>query len=58
MWICREFSAVPNPCNRCWVTEKASEELVDGLKSLRGLLLDDGVLFKPRLTMVPVRKPF
>ena len=31
---------------------------MDGLKSLRGLLLAELVLFSPRLTVVPVRKPF
>ena len=31
---------------------------MDGLKSLRGLLLVTEVLFNPRLTVVPVRKPF
>ena len=37
---------------------EASEALVDGLKSLRGLLLVVELLFSPRLTIVPVRKPF
>ena len=46
------------PCNRCWVMERPSEELVDGLKSLRGLLLVTELLLSPRLTVVPVRKPF
>src|SRR5436305_12872971 len=58
MWICRELMVGPKPCSRCWVTEKPSEEVVDGLKSLRGLLLVVELLFKPRLTMVPVRNPF
>ena len=31
---------------------------MDGLKSLRGLLLVTELLFRPRLTVVPVRKPF
>src|SRR5665647_1659979 len=58
MWICRELMPVPNPCSRCWLTERASDEVVAGLKSLRGLLLVTDVLFNPRLTVVPVRKPF
>ena len=33
-----------------------SDEVVAGLKSLRGLLLLTDVLFNPRLTVVPVRK--
>ena len=40
------------------MTVRASDELVDGLKSLRGLLLVIELLFNPRLTVVPVRKPF
>ena len=32
-------------------------ELFDGLKSLRGLLLVEKLLFRPRLTVVPVRNP-
>src|SRR5450759_2302032 len=58
MWICRELRPVPKPCNRCWLTARASDEVVAGLKSLRGLLLVTEVLFNPRLTVVPVRKPF
>src|ERR1022692_3770600 len=56
MRICRELTPGPNPCKRCWVKPKVSEELVAGLKSLRGLLLAVLVLFNPRLTVVPVRK--
>ena len=56
MRICRELTPGPNPCNRCWVKPKVSDELVAGLKSLRGLLLAVLVLFNPRLTVVPVRK--
>src|SRR5450756_458107 len=58
MWICRELIPGPKPCNRCWETERASDEVVARLKSLRGLLLVTEVLFNPRLTVVPVRKPF
>src|ERR1039457_1034225 len=56
MWICRELTPGPKPCIRCWVRPKVSDELVAGLKSLRGLLLLVLVLFNPRLTEVPVRK--
>src|ERR1035441_2121298 len=56
MWICREFTPGPKPCNRCWLKPRVSDELVAGLKSLRGLLLPVLVLFNPRLTVVPVRK--
>ena len=54
--ICRELTPGPKPCHRCCVKAKASDEVVAGLKSLRGLLLFTEVLFKPRLTEVPVRK--
>ena len=50
MWICRELTAGPNPCSRCWVMLRPSEELVEGLKSLRGLLLVTELLFSPRLS--------
>src|ERR1019366_6713971 len=56
MWICRELTPGPKPCNRCWVKPRDSDELVAGLKSLRGLLLFAEVLFNPRETVVPVRK--
>src|ERR1039458_1372566 len=56
MRICRELKPGPNPSNRCWGKPKGSDELVAGLKSLRGLLLAVLVLFNPRLTVVPVRK--
>ena len=48
MWICRELTAGPKPCSRCCVMHRPSEELVDGLKSLRGLLLVTELLFSPR----------
>src|SRR3954453_4727170 len=57
IWICREFTAGPKPCNRCWVKFSANEEVVDGLKSLRGLLLLTELLLRPRLTLVPVMNP-
>src|ERR1035441_6507491 len=56
MRICRELTPGPKPCQRCWVKPKVSDEVVAGLKSLRGLLLLTEVLFNPRLTVVPVRK--
>src|SRR5581483_10274178 len=58
MWIWRELIDGPKPCNRCWVIERPRVALVAGLKSLRGLLLVLELLFSPRLTIVPVRKPF
>src|ERR1022692_4945098 len=56
MRICRALTPGPKPCNRCWLRLKVSDEVVAGLKSLRGLLLFTEVLFNPRLTVVPVRK--
>src|ERR1017187_5739736 len=56
MRICRELTPGPKPCHRCCVKAKASDEVVAGLKSLRGLLPFTEVLFNPRLTEVPVRK--
>src|SRR5450759_1128154 len=56
MRICRELTPGPNPCQRCWVRARPSDEVVAGLKSLRGLLLLTEVLFNPRLRVVPVRK--
>src|ERR1022692_2899017 len=55
MVICRAFMLGPQPCNRCWVKLRLSDEVVAGLKSLRGLLLLTPVLFNPRLRVVPVR---
>src|SRR5437763_16825051 len=50
--------AGPKPCIRCWLKDSPSVDVVDGLKSLRGLLPDVLVLFNPRPKVVPVRKPF
>ena len=58
MWICRELIDGPKPCNSRCVICRFRLEFVSGLMSLRGLLLVDEVLFSPRLTVVPVRKPF
>ena len=48
--ICRWFTAMLNPCSKCWVTVRPSDELVAGLNREVALLPMAVELFNPRLT--------
>src|ERR1700682_6556356 len=58
MRIWRLFSAGPKPWSRCCVKLNCRLEFVEGLNWARALLLRVELLFRPRLTWVPVVKYF
>src|SRR5689334_13093547 len=53
----RELMEGPKPWSRRCVMVRPRLEFLEGLKSLRGLLLVTKLLLSPMFTVVPVRKP-